>query len=310
MGIRIIKNIKTLMELLSLPFKKGLSGEYYTNKSIKSIFYVNNYVQEKQAKNILNKPAEHIMLTKQLYVHSDNSRQPSMRSDLIVKTNGQLEISSKEANNLTSRFNLKESEQPDVNIRSSVQRLKLTKENKQPLQTNPPYEKVKSMISCGTEGPEKVDTATQPKKLSDNPKFLGVVQKLENQLKNSLESNSKNTALLSSKNKEKEEEQACKKDVLPLTSSFGDLPVELEIKLVVFSDNNSPMPPPPPPIGGLANFKGLKLPLSPPMQSKKETQQKDNISQNKVNIKSNLNSSVVEELKSTLEERKEKAYSV
>ncbi|WP_339048525.1 hypothetical protein [Candidatus Mesenet endosymbiont of Phosphuga atrata] len=298
MGIRIIKNIETLMELLSSLFKKNLSGEYYTNKSVKSIFYFSHYVQEEQTQNILNKSEEHPISTK--------LQLPYIQSEQIL-------AQSRSNQNIADL-----SSQPNVSIESSVQKLELPKEGES-LKINLSHGNVKPIVFCDAEEPKKADIATQPKKLSDNPNFSKIKQELENKLKNSFESNSKNTSLLSSKNKEQEKEQACKGDVLSFISSSKDisiLPIEPKTKQepVISNDNNSSMPPPPPPIGGLVNFKGPKLPLSLPMQEQSRIKQEKfcNTSQNKiVNMQSNLNNvPFMEQLTLTLEQRKGKAHSV
>ncbi|XGA07915.1 MAG: hypothetical protein U0X86_000042 [Wolbachia endosymbiont of Xenopsylla cheopis] len=285
MGVRIIKNIETLIELLSSLFKKNLSGEYYTNKSAKSIFYINCYAQEEQAKNVLNKPEEHFISTKLQLPHIESE---------------QISIQSRSNQNIADLSN-----QPNVNIESSVQKLELPKKGES-LKINLSHGSVKSIVFCDAERPKKADIATQPKKLSDNPNFSKIKQELENKLKNSLGSNSQN------------KEQVCKENVLSFISSSKDisiLPIEPKTKqeLVISNDNNSSIPPPPP-IGDLANFKGPKLPLSLPMQEQSGIKQEKfcNTSQNKiVNMQSNLNNvPFMEQLTLTLEQRKGKAHSV
>ncbi|GHM58073.1 MAG: hypothetical protein sL5_02240 [Candidatus Mesenet longicola] len=297
MGVRIIKNIETLIELLSSLFKKNLSGEYYTNKSVKSIFYISHYAQEEQAKNVLNKSEEHSISTKLQLPHIQSEQIPTQ---------------SRSNQNIADLSN-----QPNVNIGSSVQKLELPKKGES-LKINLSHGNVKPIVFCDAERPKKADIATQPKKLSDNPNFSKIKQELENKLKNSLGSNSQNTDLLSSKNKEQEREQVCKENTLSFISSSKDisiLPIEPKTKQepVISNDNNSSIPLPPP-IGDLANFKGPKLPLSLPMQEQSRIKQEKfcNTSQNKiVNMQSNLNNvPFMEQLTLTLEQRKGKAHSV
>lgn len=318
--MKIIKNIRKLMMLLLSSFKKNFSNEYYTNKNIKSMFYLNGYAQ---TEGTLNELEGSTTLTKSeaQFTKNDNSKQniistqPKFNQN-ITEASGQSEVppkQTKKTENLINKFSIRESEQSDVNAKLSTQKLKLPKEGK-PLEIRLPYGNTNSVALCSIEETEKVITR-QPKKLSENSNLSRIKQELEIKLANPLEFNNKGDTLLSSKSGVQKKKQACREDVLPLISNVKDtlaLPVEQKIKPITSSDNNPPIPPPPP-IGGLANFKGSKLPLSSPIQkhSRAEQEERCNIFQNKtVSIGSNLDNSFVKELTLKLEKRKSKAHSV